>query len=50
MAEIVRISGHREWIDLCFIERERTPELAMALDIQPHVAGLSLSNTVELLN
>ena len=49
MAEISRLSGHRDWIDLDFVERERTPESAMALGIQSHVAGLSLSNTVELL-
>ncbi|WP_423999715.1 IS6 family transposase [Haloarcula salina] len=49
MAEITRLSGNREWIDLDFVERERTPESAMALGIQSHVAGLSLSNTVELL-
>ena len=49
MAEIARLIGHREWIDLDFVERERTPEPAMALGIQSHVAGLSLSNTVELL-
>jgi putative transposase len=50
MAEIARLNGHREWIDLDFVERERTPEPAMALGIQSHVAGLSLSNTVELLD
>jgi len=50
MAEISRPSGHRDWIDLDFVERERTLESAMALDIQLHVAGLSLSNTVELLD
>ena len=49
MAEIARLSGHRDWIDLDFVERERTPEPAMAQGIQLHVAGLSLSNTVELL-
>ncbi|RLM89985.1 IS6 family transposase [Haloarcula sp. Atlit-7R] len=49
MPEISRLSGHRDWIDLDFVERERTPESAMALGIQSHVAGLSLSNTVELL-
>ena len=49
MAEITRLSGHRDWIDLEFVERERTPESAMALGIQSHLAGLSLSNTVELL-
>jgi putative transposase len=49
MPEISRLSGTRDWIDLDFVERERTPEPAMALGIQSHVAGLSLSNTVELL-
>ena len=50
MPEIARLTGHRDWIDLDFVERERTPEPAMALGIQSHVAGLSLSNTVELLD
>ena len=50
MAEIARLNGVRDWIDLEFVERERTPESAMALGIQSHVAGLSLSNTVELLD
>ncbi|NLV07573.1 IS6 family transposase [Haloarcula rubripromontorii] len=50
MPEIARLSGSRDWIDLDFVERERTPEPAMALGIQSHVAGLSLSNTVELLD
>jgi putative transposase len=50
MAEIARLNGVRDWIDLEFVERERTPEPAMALGIQSHVAGLSLSNTVELLD
>ena len=49
MPEISRLSGDRDWIDLDFVERERTPEPAMALGIQSHVAGLSLSNTVDLL-
>jgi len=49
MAEIVRVSGHRDWIDLDFVERERTPKPAMAQGIQSHVAGLSLSNTTDLL-
>ncbi|MDS0220951.1 IS6 family transposase [Haloarcula sp. S1AR25-5A] len=49
MAEIARLIGDRDWIDLDFVERERTPEPAMALGIQSHVAGLSLANTVELL-
>ena len=50
MPEITRLSGHRDWIDLEFVERERTPEPAMALGIQAHVAGLSLANIVELLD
>jgi putative transposase len=49
MPEIARLTGVREWIDLGFVERERTPEPAMALGIQSHLAGLSLSNTVDLL-
>ena len=49
MPEIARLTGVRDWIDLAFVERERTPEHAMALGIQSHLAGLSLSNTVDLL-
>ena len=49
MAEIARLSGDSDWIDLDFVERERTPEFAMKLGIQTHVAGLSLANTVSLL-
>lgn len=47
---MARLNGHREWIDLDFVKRERTPELAMELGIQSHVAGLLLSNTAELLD
>ena len=49
MAEISRLSGYKDWIDVDFVERERTPESAMVVGIQSYVAGLSLSNTVELL-
>ncbi|WP_225333163.1 IS6 family transposase [Halomicrobium urmianum] len=49
MAEIARLNGSSDWIDLGFVERERTPEPAMMLGIRSHVAGLSLSNTVDLL-
>ena len=48
--KISRLSGNRDWIDLDFVERERTPEPAIALGIQSRVAGLSLSNTVDLLD
>ena len=50
MAEIARLSGSSDWIDLDFVERERTPERAMKLGIQMHVAGLSLSNTISVLD
>ena len=49
MPEIVRLIGNSEWIDLDFEERERTPERAMKLGIQLQLAGLSLSNTVSVL-
>ncbi len=50
MAEIARLSGSSDWIDLDFVERERTPEPAMELGIQMHVAVLSLSNTISVLD
>jgi putative transposase len=50
MPEIARLTGHREWIDLDSVERERTPEPVMGLGVQLHDAGLSLSNTVDLLD
>jgi len=43
MPEISRLSVNSDWIDLGFMERERTPQQAMKLGIQMHVAGLSLS-------
>jgi len=50
MPEIARLSGSLDWIDLDFVERERTPERAMKLGIQMHMAGLSLSNTISILD
>ena len=49
MAEITRLSGRSDWIDLDFVERERTPSRLMQLGIRPHLAGLSLSNTIREL-
>ncbi|WP_226043268.1 IS6 family transposase [Natrinema sp. DC36] len=49
MAEIARLSGSSDWIDLDFVERERTPRRLMELGIRLHLAGLSLSNTVREL-
>jgi putative transposase len=49
MTEITRLSGDSRWIDLEFVERERTPSELMALGIRLHLSGLSLSNTVSEL-
>ena len=49
MPEISRLSGCTDWIGLDFVERHRTPERAMKLGIQLQLAGLSLSNTVSIL-
>ncbi len=49
MAEITRLSGSSDWIELDFVERERTPHPLMELGIRLHLAGLSLSNTVSEL-
>ena len=49
MAKIARLSGGSDWIELDFVERERTPRQLMELGIRLHLAGLSLSNTVREL-
>ncbi|QCS44556.1 IS6 family transposase [Natrinema versiforme] len=49
MAKIDRLNGCSDWIDLSFVERERTPRRLMELGIRLHLAGLSLSNTVREL-
>ena len=48
MAKISRLNGCADWIDLDFVERQRTPERAMKLCIHLQLAGLSLSNTVSI--
>jgi putative transposase len=50
MAEITRLSGCSEWIDLSFVERERTPRRLMDLGIRLHLAGLSLLNRINKLD
>jgi len=47
MAEITRLSGCSEWIDLSFVNRERTPRRLMELGIRLHLAVFSLLNTVK---
>lgn len=49
MSESNRLSESTEWIDLGFVERERTPREIVEKGIRHHLAGLSLSNTVTLL-
>ena len=49
MAEFDRLRGGSEWIDLEFVERERTPEQIVEVGIQVHLAGLSLLNTKQYL-
>jgi len=49
MSESNRLSGSTEWIDLDFVERERTPQKIIETGIQLHLAGLSLSNTKQYL-
>ncbi len=49
MAKINRLSRCTDWIDLDFVERQRTPERAIKLGIHLQLAGLSLSNTVSVL-
>jgi putative transposase len=49
MPEIDLLNYFTEWIDLEFVERERTPRSAIQLGIQLHLAGLSLSNTKQYL-
>lgn len=49
MPENAVLSGGMSQIELEFVEREATPPLLMKLSIQLHLAGLSLSNTVLIL-
>ena len=49
MPKNARLNGCLDQIDLDFVEREATPRLLMKLSIQLHLDGLSLSNTVSIL-
>jgi putative transposase len=49
MPQTERLGGSIEWINLEFVERERTPEQLIEVGIQLHLAGLSLSNTKQRL-
>jgi transposase-like protein len=49
MSKNARLNGCLDEIELGFVEREATPKLLMKLGIQLHLAGLSLSNTISIL-
>jgi len=49
MPENARLMGCIDQFDLEFVEREATPRFLMKLGIQLHLRGLSLSNTVSVL-
>ena len=49
MAEITLLSGCSDWIDLDFVEQERTPCQLLELGIRVYLTGLSLSDTVREL-
>ncbi|SIS21030.1 IS6 family transposase [Natronorubrum thiooxidans] len=49
MPENDRLSGCLDALNLEFVEREATPRLLMKLSIQLYLVGLSLSNTVFIL-
>lgn len=50
MNEIDRLGGGSDAIELDFVERESTPTEMMKLAIRLHLSGLSLSNTVSILD
>lgn len=49
MSKTDRLDRDTGWIDLSFVERERTPPAIIEKAIRHHLAGLSLANTVILL-
>ncbi|CDK40719.1 transposase [Halorubrum sp. AJ67] len=49
MAEIDRLSERIAWIDLSFVERDRTPRWAVEVGIRCHLAGMSLREVSKFL-
>ncbi|MFD1571004.1 IS6 family transposase [Halorubrum laminariae] len=49
MAEIDRLSERIAWIDLSFVERDRTPRWAIEVGIRCHLAGMSLREVSKFL-
>ena len=50
MPKTARLTESTEWIDLEFVERERTPREIIEKGIRHHLAGLSPSNKVIFLD
>ncbi|MFB6109915.1 MAG: hypothetical protein ABEJ60_03450 [Halodesulfurarchaeum sp.] len=50
MTEISRLNGGSDAIEVDFVEREATPTEMMELAIHLHLRGLSLSDTVSILD
>ena len=50
MLNFDRLNGDSGCIELDFLEREATPEPAMKLGIQLHLACFSLSETVSIID
>ncbi|MFC6616274.1 IS6 family transposase [Halopenitus salinus] len=50
MFEIARLNGGIDCIELDFVEREGTPEPATKLGIRLHLAEISLSDTITILD
>ena len=50
MPKIERLSESIAWIDLSFVERNRTPEWAIQVGIRCHLAGMSLRDASQFLD
>jgi hypothetical protein len=50
MPKTERLSECIEWIDLSFVERQRTPSWAIQVGIRCHLAGMSLRDASNFLD
>ena len=50
MPKITRLNSDIDWIKLDFVERKETPRELVKLGIRPHAAGLSLLDTILILD
>jgi transposase-like protein len=49
MAEFGRLSKHTAWIDLWFVEQDRTPRWGIEVGIRCHLTGMSLPEVSKYL-